>query len=66
MLHDELEQLERTVLEMVVQALTDYSDQAVEIFREETDQPQDIAEDVTEKPLTRWAYRALTNAFTGK
>lgn len=43
---DELEQLERTVFEMVVQAFTDYRDQAVEIFREDTDLPQDIAEDI--------------------
>ena len=43
---DELELLERTTLEMVVQALCDYRTQAGVIFREETDQPQDIAEDV--------------------
>ena len=43
---DELELLERTTLEMVVQAILDYRSQAAEIFREETDQPQDIAEDV--------------------
>lgn len=41
---DELERLERTVLELVVQAITDYSAQALTIFREETDLPQDIAE----------------------
>ncbi len=39
---DELEQLERTVFEMVVQALTDYRHQAVDIFREDTDQPRII------------------------
>ena len=43
---DQLELLERTTLEMVVQAILDYRIQAALIFREETDQPQDIAEDV--------------------
>lgn len=48
---DQLERLERTVMVMVVQALTDYREQAVTIFREESDQPQDIAEDVTREAL---------------
>ena len=42
-----LEQIEHTTLSMVVQALTDYASDAQMIFREETDLPQDIAEDIT-------------------
>ena len=48
---DELEQVEQTTLEMVVQALTDYGQQAKTIFQEETDLPQDIAEDVTREAM---------------
>ena len=47
----ELERLEQTAMAMVVQALTDYREQATTIFREETDAPQDIAEDVTREAL---------------
>jgi hypothetical protein len=36
---------------MVVQALTDYRQEAITIFREETDLPQDIAEDITREAL---------------
>lgn len=48
---DEIESLERTALEMVVQALTDYLSDAVTIFREEEDEPKDIAEDVTREAM---------------
>ena len=40
------EKLERTTMEMVVQAIVDYLDEAKRIFREESDLAQDIAEDV--------------------
>ena len=48
---DEFERLEETAMAMVVQALTDYRRQATTIFREETDLPQDIAEDITREAL---------------
>lgn len=48
---DDLELLERTTTEMVVQAISDYRDQAAVIFREETDQPQDIAEDILREAM---------------
>ena len=63
---DEIEHLERTVMEMVVQALTDYRNQAVEIFREETDQPQDIAEDVTREALDAMGVSAINERLYGK
>ena len=63
---DELEHLERTVMEMVVQALTDYRGQAVEIFREETDQPQDIAEDVTREALDAMGMSGINERLYGK
>ena len=45
------EKLERTTMEMVVQALTDYRDQAQRIFLEESDKAQDIAEDVVREAV---------------
>lgn len=48
---EQMENLEQTSFSMVTQALTDYAAQAVRIFREEVDQPQDIAEDVTREAI---------------
>ena len=48
---DEMENLKRAVMEMVVQGLKDYRQQAETIFREESDLPQDIAEDVTREAI---------------
>lgn len=63
---DELERLERTVLELVVQAITDYSAQALTIFREETDLPQDIAEDITREALEAMGVSAISERLYGK
>ena len=48
---EQMEILEQTSFSMVTQALTDYASQAVRIFREEVDQPQDIAEDITREAI---------------
>lgn len=48
---EQMETLERTSFSMVTQALTDYALQSVDIFKEEIDQPQDIAEDVTREAI---------------
>lgn len=48
---EQMETLEETSFSMVTQALTDYASQAVGIFKEEVDQPQDIAEDVTREAI---------------
>ena len=66
MMLEALERLEQTVMEMVVQALTDYSHQAVKIFREETDQPQDIAEDVTREALDAMGVSGINERLYGK
>ncbi len=63
---DNLEQIEQTVMEMVVQALTDYRGQAVTIFREETDLPQDIAEDVTREALDTMGVSGIGERLYGK
>ena len=63
---DELEHVERTALEMVVQALMDYAEQAETIFREETDLPQDIAEDVTREAVETMGLPSLSDRLYGK
>ena len=51
---------------MVVQALEDYRQQAITIFREETDLPQDIAEDVTREALELMGVSRLNERLYGK
>ena len=63
---DELERLEETVMAMVVQAVRDYRKQAEIIFREETDLPQDIAEDVTREALEAMGVSGISERLYGK
>ena len=63
---DEIERLERFAFSMVVQALTDYREQAAAIFREETDQPQDIAEDVTREAIEAMGFSGRKERLYGK
>ena len=46
-----IEEVEQSCLRLVVRAIRDYHDKAIVIFREETDLPNDIAEDVTREAL---------------
>ena len=61
-----LERLERTAFEMVVQALWDYRRQAKSIFREETDQAQDIAEDVMREAVEAMGLPGFQERLYGK
>ena len=63
---DEVERIEQTALSMVAQALTDCAEQAAVIFREETDQPQDIAEDVTREAIEAMGMSGLRDRLYGK
>ncbi len=63
---DEIERLEQFAFSMVVQALTDYREQAAAIFREETDQPQDIAEDVTREAIEAMGFSGRQERLYGK
>lgn len=65
-MREEHEHLERTAFSMVVQALRDYSTQAATIFREETDMPQDIAEDVTREAVDAMGLPGLGERLYGK
>ena len=51
---------------MVVQALADYRDEAITIFREEVDLPQDIAEDVTREALEAMGTPGVRERLYGK
>jgi len=51
---------------MVSQALTDYLDKAVTIFREETDYPQDIAEDVLREAIDAMGLSQIHERLYGK
>ena len=61
-----IEQIERVALEMVVQALRDYQDQATTIFSEETDHPQDIAEDILRDAVASMGLPELHLRLYGK
>ena len=63
---DALEHLEQTAVAMVVQALTDYRQEAITIFREETDLPQDIAEDITREALELMGVSGWNERLYGK
>lgn len=63
---DKLEHLEKTAMAMVVQAIKDYSNEAATIFREESDFPQDIAEDVTREALESMGLPGLPDRLYGK
>ena len=63
---DEMERLEETATSVVVQALSDYQHQAVTIFNEETDLPQDIAEDVTREAIESMGISGMNERLYGK
>lgn len=63
---DQMETLEQTSFSMVTQALTDYASQSVDIFKEEVDQPQDIAEDVTREAIELMGLPQIHMRLYGK
>jgi len=62
----DIERLERSVLSLVVQAMRDYWEEAVIIFREETDMPQDIAEDITREAIASMGVSGTQDRLYGK
>lgn len=63
---EQMETLEKASFSMVTQALSDYAAQAVDIFREEIDQPQDIAEDVTREAIELMGLPQIHMRLYGK
>lgn len=66
MLLEKVERLEQVVMSMFVQAITDYRKDAVTIFQEETDSPQDIAEDVTREAIKSMGVPGIRDRLYGK
>ena len=62
----ELENVEQAAMRLVVRAISDFSSQAKIIFRQETDLPQDVAEDCTTEALQTLGASGLRHRLFGK
>ena len=63
---DIIEQVEKTTLRMVVQAIYDFRDDAIEIFAGEADLVADIGEDITREALDRQGMPTIPIRLFGK
>jgi hypothetical protein len=63
---DRLEEIEKVSLRLVVQAIYDYREAAVEIFHEESDLVADIGEDITREALDRMGVSKIDQRLFGK
>lgn len=63
---DRLEEIEKTSLRMVVQAILDFRKDAVEIFRYESDLVADIGEDITREALDKLGMSKIDQRLFGK
>lgn len=61
-----LEEIEKASLRLVVQALVDYIELAVEIFNEESDLVADIGEDISREALDRMGMPRIDQRLFGK
>lgn len=63
---DRLEAIEKATLRLVVQAVYDYRQTAVEIFHEESDLVADIGEDITREALDKLGMAGIDQRLFGK
>ncbi|MBD3309217.1 type II restriction endonuclease [candidate division KSB3 bacterium] len=63
---DRLEEIEKSSLRLVVQAIYDYRNLAVEIFKQEQDMVADIGEDITREALDRMGMARIDQRLFGK
>ena len=63
---ERLEAIEKATLRMVTQAIYDFRHEASSIFREETDLPQDVGEDVTREALDNMGMARIPVRLYGK
>jgi hypothetical protein len=61
-----LEEVEKATLRMVAQAIFDFAEQAKEVFANEQDLAQDIAEDVTREALDSLGFSRIPVRLFGK
>src|SRR3972149_5568291 len=63
---DRLEEIEKSSLRLVVQALYEFRVDAQEIFRQESDNAADIGEDITREALDRLGMSKVDQRLFGK
>jgi hypothetical protein len=63
---DRLEEIEKASLRLVVQAIYDYRETAIEIFYAESDLVADIGEDITREALDRMGVSKIDQRLFGK
>ena len=63
---DLVEQIEKSTLRMVTQALTDFADESRDIFANETDFAADIGEDITREALDRLGTSVVRSRLYGR
>ncbi|MCY3708584.1 MAG: SfiI family type II restriction endonuclease [Caldilineaceae bacterium] len=63
---EQLEQIEKASLRMIVQAIFDFRESAEEIFREESDLVADIGEDITREALDSMGMSRIDQRLFGK
>lgn len=63
---DRLEEIEKVSLRLVVQAIYDYREAAIEIFHEESDLVADIGEDITREALDRLGVSKIDQRLFGR
>lgn len=63
---DRLEEIEKVTLRLVTQAIYDYRETALEIFREEGDLVSDIGEDITREALDQLGMPRIDQRLFGK
>lgn len=63
---DRLEEIEKTSLRMIIQAILDFRKDAVEIFRYESDLVADIGEDITREALDKLGMSKIDQRLFGK
>lgn len=63
---ERLEEIEKSSLQMVTQALLDFRESAIEIFRYEADLVADIGEDITREALDRMGMSKIDQRLFGK
>jgi Type II restriction enzyme SfiI len=62
----ELEEVEKSCMRLVVRALRDYREKALEIFKQENDEVGDIAEDITREALDGLGVPRIAIRLYGK
>jgi len=63
---NQIEEIERASARLVTQAIFEFRDIAADIFRRESDLPQDVAEDVTREALDRLGVSKMDQRLYGK